>query len=132
MDTLTKDNLTGVNNGALYPNFPLKYLTASSIIGDKVHNEKDEHMGKIKDIMIDITTGKIDYFLIEFGGFLGIGIKYFAIPFDLLRIDADKKIFIFNQTKESLEKAPGFDLEHWPDTNIHFEEAHGYWSFMGQ
>ena len=130
-DDLEKDNLTGINHGDLFSNQPLKYLTASSIIGDKVHNEKDEHMGEIKDIMIDITTGKIDYLVIEFGGFLGIGIKYFAIPFDLLKIDAAKKLFVFNQKREILEKAPGFDMDHWPDTNIHLEDVHGYWSFMG-
>jgi len=103
---LTDDDLTGVNHGALYPNSPLKYLTALSIIGDKVHNEAGEHMGEIKDIMIDVVTGKIDYFIIEFGGFLGIGIKYFAIPFSLLRVDAENKLFIFNQEKKPCGKPP--------------------------
>jgi sporulation protein YlmC with PRC-barrel domain len=131
MNILENDNLTGSNNGSLLPNLPLRYLTASSIIGDKVHNEQDEHMGEIKDIMIDITTGRIEYVVIEFGGFLGIGIKYFAIPFNLLRIDTVRKLFIFDQKKEMLEKAPGFNIDHWPDTNIHLDEIHSYWSFMG-
>jgi sporulation protein YlmC with PRC-barrel domain len=131
MDTLTKDNLTGINHGGLYSNLPLKYLTGSSIIGEKVRNDKDEHLGEIKDIMIDITTGKIEYLVIEFGGFLGIGIKYFAIPFGLFRVDTDKRMFIFNRKKEDLEKAPGFDMTHWPATNIHFDDAYSYWSFMG-
>lgn len=130
MNTITLDNLTGTNHGKLYSNIPLKYLTALSIIGDKVRNDQDEHLGEIKDIMIDITTGKIEYFVIEFGGFLGIGIKYFAIPFALLQVDPDKKTFIFNQKKETLEKAPGFDRDHWPDTNIHLEQVYSYWSFM--
>ncbi|HMH31945.1 MAG TPA: PRC-barrel domain-containing protein [Puia sp.] len=127
---LAKDNLTGANQGGLFSNQPLKYLTASSIIGDKVHNNTGENMGEIKDIMIDITTGKIDYFVIEFGGFLGIGIKYFAIPFGLLLVDPAKKAFVFNQSRSALEKAPGFDIDHWPDTNIHLENVYGYWSFM--
>ncbi|MBL0358896.1 MAG: PRC-barrel domain-containing protein [Chitinophagaceae bacterium] len=129
MDTLTTDNFTGVNADERYPNIPLKYLTASSIIGDKVHDDKDESMGKIEDIMIDLSTGKIDYIVVEFGGFLGIGIKYYAIPFTMLKVDPDKKIFVFDQKKELLEKAPGFDLAHWPDTNFHREET--YWSFNG-
>jgi len=131
MNTLLEDNVRGINHGPLFSNLPLRYLTASSIIGDKVLNEKDEHMGVIRDIMLDVSSGKIDYYVIEFGGFLGIGIKYFAIPFNLLSIDAEKKVFIFNQKKEVLEKAPGFDLEHWPDTNLHFDQVYSYWSFMG-
>ncbi|HEY4155280.1 MAG TPA: PRC-barrel domain-containing protein [Puia sp.] len=130
MSSLEMDNLTGANQGAIFPNLPLKYLTASSVIGDKVRNNANEHLGEIKDIMLDITTGKIDYFVIEFGGFLGIGIKYFAIPFRLIRVDAEKKMFVFNQSKEALEKAPGFDIEHWPDTNLHLDQVYSYWSFF--
>lgn len=128
MDTLQNENLTGVNREGAHPNVPLKFLTASSIMGDKVHNDAGEHVGKIEDIMIDVTTGKIEYVVIAFGGFLTINEKYFAIPFRLLKVDPVKKAFIFNQPKEALEKAPGFDLNHWPETNLHAEE--NYWSFV--
>lgn len=128
MDTVTDENLTGVNKEGTHPNIPLRFLTAKSIIGDKVYNDKNEHMGKIEDIMIDITTGKIEYVVIEFGGFLTIGEKYFAIPFNLLKVDPARKAFLFNQPKEMLEKAPGFDINHWPETNFHAEET--YWDFV--
>ena len=129
MDTLETGNLTGINQEGKHPNSPLKYLTATSIIGDKVHNDKDEYMGAIEDIMIDITNGKIEYVVIKFGGFLTINEKYFAIPFALLTVDPSKKAFILKQSKEKLEEAPGFDMSHWPETNFHKEEA--YWSFTG-
>lgn len=121
------ENLTGVNREGAHPNIPLRYLTASSIIGDKVYNDKNENMGKIEDIMLDITKGTIEYVVIEFGGFLTIGEKYFAIPFSLLKVDPERKAFVFNQSREMLEKAPGFDLNHWPETNFHAEEK--YWNF---
>ena len=128
MDTLQNENLTGINREGSHPNVPLKYLAATSILRDKVHNEKGEYMGKIADIMIDITTGKIEYVVIEFGGFLTIGEKYFAIPFGMLKVDPVNKAFLFSQTREMLEKAPGFDMNHWPETNFHAEET--YWSFV--
>ena len=107
-------------------------LTASAIIGEKVRNHADEHLGEIKDVMLDITTGTIRYFVIEFGGFLGIGEKYFAIPFGLLEYDRRKGIFIMNQKRETLVNAPGFDKEHWPETYNHSEEVDYYWGdFMG-
>ncbi len=128
MDILQNENLSGVNREGKHPNVPLKYLAATSIIGDKVHNSQDEHLGKIADIMVDITSGKIEYVVIEFGGFLTIGEKYFAIPFSLLRVDPTNKAFLLDQTKEKLEKAPGFDMNHWPETNFHAEET--YWTFI--
>jgi sporulation protein YlmC with PRC-barrel domain len=125
-----KDNLTGENQGALLPNQGGRYLTASSLEGDKVVNPAEEHMGEIKEIMLDLESGKIDYYVIEFGGFLGLGVKYFAIPFRLLKLDPGNKRFIFNQSREILEKAPGFDMDHWPDTNLHFDDVHSYWRFI--
>ena len=128
MKTITEENLTGVNTEGKHPNVPLKYLAATSIIGDKVHNDKDEHLGAIEDIMLDVNTGKIEYYVIKFGGFLTIGEKYFAVPFNALKIDPVKKMFIFNESKEVLEKAPGFDMSHWPETNFHAEDK--YWHFL--
>ncbi len=128
MDKLKDDNFTGVNQDELYPNVPLRYLTASSIIGDKVHDQNDEPMGKIEDIMLDITKGSIDYVVVELGGFLSIGVKYFAIPFNMLEVRPGEKMFVFKGNKEMLADAPGFDLNHWPDTNFHREET--YWHFM--
>ncbi len=128
MEKIPQDNFTGKNTDGLYANRPLKYLTASSIIGDKVHDSEDNHMGEIEDIMLNVSTGQIEYYVVEFGGFLGIGVKLFAIPFRLLTVNPEKKIFSFSQKKEMLENAPGFDLEHWPETNFHREEEH--WSFV--
>jgi sporulation protein YlmC with PRC-barrel domain len=112
------------------PNRKGRYLTASSLEGDKIVNPSGEHLGEIKDIMLDLESGTIDYFIIEFGGFLGIGVKYFAIPLRLLILDASNKRFIFNQSRQVLENAPGFDMDHWPDTNLHFDEVYSYWRFI--
>lgn len=90
-------------------------------------------MGKIKDIMLDINEGKIDYVVIEFGGLFGIGDKYFAVPFKALTIDTSRHMFILNQSREVLKNAPGFDKAQWPDTNSHeLQSSSVYWGgFMG-
>ncbi|MEO7308273.1 MAG: PRC-barrel domain-containing protein [Ferruginibacter sp.] len=123
---LNTENLTGVNTEGKSPNRPLKFLTATSIIGDKVFNDQDEHMGTIEEIMLDITRGQVEYVVIKFGGFLTINEKYFAIPFSLLKVDPSRRAFILNQSKEMIEKAPGFDMNQWPETNFHPEEK--YWN----
>jgi sporulation protein YlmC with PRC-barrel domain len=132
VDSFEKDNQSGENHSGLHPNTPVKYLTASSVIGDKIYSHLDEHLGEIKDLMMNIAKGTIDYVIIEFGGFLGIGKKYFAIPFHQMKIDADRHAFILNQTRAALESAPGFDKDHWPDTNFHPSSNETAWGgFMG-
>lgn len=128
MSILEKENLTGVNTEGKHSNIPLRYLTAKSIIGDKVYNSNNEHLGAIEDIMLDINSGSIEYVVIKFGGFLTINEKYFAIPWKLIKIDKNKKSLLLDEPKEKFEKAPGFDMGHWPETNFHAEET--YWSFV--
>ena len=133
LEQLEKDNMTGENHTGKRANTPVKYLTTSTIVGDKVFNHLGEDLGKIKEIMLDISEGKIEYVVIEFGGFLGLGEKYFAVPFKALSIDTNRHAFILNQSRDVLENAPGFDKDHWPETNSHGMSASlTYWGgFMG-
>jgi sporulation protein YlmC with PRC-barrel domain len=94
-----------------------RVLTAHGIIGDDVVNAAGEHMGDIKDLMIDVTKGSIVYAVLDFGGFLGIGSKYFAVPWQSFTVDEDNKRLVLNVSKERLEKSPGFDKDHWPMSN---------------
>ena len=131
---LEKDNMTGENHTGKRANKPVQFLTASSIIGDKIYNHLDEDLGEIKEIMLDIDNGSIEYVVLEYGGFLGMGSKFFAIPFKALSIDTNRHAFVLNQSKEVLEKAPGFDKDHWPETNVHssYSSSDTYWGgFMG-
>jgi len=90
-------------------------LSGSSLKGDKVVNYKGEDLGKIEEIMIDLDRGRVAYAVLSFGGFLGMGDKLFAIPWQAITVDTTKKQLVLNVDKELLEKAPGFDKNNWPD-----------------
>lgn len=129
---LEKENTTGHNQLGANANRPVHLLTASSIMGDKVENKKGESIGKIKDIMLNLHNGKIEYLVIEFGGFLGLGGKLFAVPHSVLKLNIKKENFVLDVNKNSLEGAPGFDPNHWPETNSHYLDVDAYWgSFIG-
>ena len=83
--------------------------------------------------MIDIRSGHIEYVVLELGGFLGLGEKFFAIPFSLLGVNAKNQNFVLHHDKATLLAAPGFDKDHWPETNTHmFDHSSAYWGgFMG-
>jgi len=129
---LDKQNRTGKNFEGPHPNEKGRYLTASSVMKDHVINTSGENLGKIHDIMLDLEGGKIEYVVIEFGGFLGIGEKLFAVPFSALKLDTKHHAFIMDKDRSFLENAPGFNKEHWPETNLHYYEVNSYWgSFVG-
>jgi hypothetical protein len=128
-ETYEADNQTSVNHEGPDANRPVERLTATSVIGDRVENPQGEVLGKIDNLMINLHSGVVEYVVIEFGSFMGIGGKLFAIPFSELQPSPGKKNFILNRSKEYLKEAPGFDKTHWPDTNDHtyFENVKLYY-----
>jgi sporulation protein YlmC with PRC-barrel domain len=90
-------------------------LSSSSITHDKVRNTQNENLGRIEDLMINTETGQIEYAVLSFGGFLGMGDKYFAIPFQAFTVDREEECLILNVDKERLKDAPGFDKDNWPN-----------------
>jgi sporulation protein YlmC with PRC-barrel domain len=94
-------------------------MGTSTLIGDKVVNRQGENLGKVEEFMVDMNTGCIRYGVLSFGGFLGVGDKLFAIPFEALELDTANECFILDVSKERLEKAPGFDKNNWPSMAQH-------------
>ena len=90
-------------------------LSASTIIGDKVINPAGEQLGNIKELMIEAEDGSIVYAVLSFGGFLGLGDKLFAIPWEALTFDTEEHALILDIDKDILKNAPGFDKDHWPE-----------------
>ena len=123
------DNVTGRNHEGPHANAPVRRLTATSIIGDKVENLEGEALGKIDNLMISIQSGEIEYVVLEFGSFLGMGGKLFAVPYKHLYLNAEKECFILNRDKDSFKNMPGFDRNHWPDTNdqTSYQDVDVYW-----
>jgi hypothetical protein len=84
------------------------------IIGTKVVNPQNEDLGKIEDLIVD-SSGRISYAVLSFGGFLGLGDKDFAIPFNAFGFDAANNRAVLNIDKSLLKNAPGFDKDNWPN-----------------
>ena len=93
-----------------------RVLSATTLIGDDVKNAQGENLGKLEEIMLDVNTGKIAYAVLSFGGFLGLGDKLFAIPWQAFSLNAEEHSLVVNVNKSVLEKAPGFDKDKWPKT----------------
>ena len=92
-----------------------RVLSATKLVGNKVVNTAGEQLGTMKELMIDLDDGLIAYAVLSFGGFLGLGDKLFAIPWEALTFNSDDQTFILDVDKEVLEDAPGFDKDNWPD-----------------
>lgn len=106
-------------------------LSSSSIVGTTVQNMGREDLGEIKDLMIDLSGGRIAYAVLSFGGFLGMGDKLFAIPWEAFQVVQEEEVLLLNVAKEKLEQAPGFDKDNWPDmADVTWGESiHAYYGY---
>lgn len=85
---------------------------SSKLIGATVYGPDNKSIGDINDVLI-ANDGKVNAVVIGVGGFLGVGEKNVAIPFDKLQVSrkADsssiEKVTV-SYTKDELKNAPKF------------------------
>jgi hypothetical protein len=109
---LEKENKMAEPRAARYTDIvPAK----KTVIGSKVVNAQNEDLGKIEDLVLDAGAGRIAYAVLSFGGFLGMGDKFFAIPWNALHFNLKENRAVLNLDKKQLENAPGFDKDRWPN-----------------
>jgi sporulation protein YlmC with PRC-barrel domain len=80
---------------------------ASKLIESDVYNDTGDEIGELDDIVLG-ADGKANFAILEVGGFLGIGERLVALPFESLKIDKAGKIVLPGATKAELEKLNEF------------------------
>ena len=86
-------------------------LRTSKLVGSKVYNNANENIGSIEDIILK-PDGSMDEVVLSVGGFLGMGDKYVAVPFNDLKItrDGSSLKIISNGTKDLLKALPAYQF----------------------
>ncbi len=84
-------------------------VLGTDFVGTPVTTKGGQQIGKISNLVFD-ADGRIELAVIGVGGFLGIGEKEVAVPFDALRADRvnNRHVFVIEATKEDLQAAPSF------------------------
>ena len=88
-------------------------IAADTLVGNKVFNRQGEKLGKIEHIMLDVPAGRVAYVVVEAGSYLGVGSKFFAIPWSKLNLATDKECFVLDMNREQLTLEPAFDKSNW-------------------
>ncbi len=123
-----RDNF-GIYKGTNHTGPGPALMGANTLIGNDVYNHQEEDLGDIKEIMLDMRSGKVAYAVLSFGGVLGMGEKLFAVPWNALILDTKNKRFVLNVGLDRLEDAPGFDKDSWPNmaNQAWAKEIHAYY-----
>jgi sporulation protein YlmC with PRC-barrel domain len=84
---------------------------ASKVIGSTVYNENNESIGSVDDIIVPPGTGQ-PVAVLSVGGFLGIGARLVAIPYERLQYNAERERWTLQgATKDSLQALPAYSYD---------------------
>jgi hypothetical protein len=113
-------------------------IAANQVQGTIVYNTALEKLGSVEDVMIDKANGRIAYAVLRFGGFLGIGDKYYPLPWERLSYNTEVGGYVVDIDRDTLEGAPSYTDEataSWDDKawgrDVHaYYGVHPYWDLM--
>lgn len=98
----------------------------------EVFNPDGQQLGKVEDVILDITNQRISFGILSFGGIFGLGEERFAIPWGLLDYSEKEGNFKLNIQKEKLQSAVGFEPNKYPYPAFGpwAGSLYGYWGYL--
>lgn len=91
-----------------------RLIASNKVEGTAVYNLTGEHLGSIYNFMVDKFTGHATYAVVSFGGFLGLGERYFPIPWEQLSYDERLGGYVVDVDKDALDRAPSYAADDAP------------------
>ena len=91
-----------------------RLISSDKVEGTSVYNHAGESVGSVYTVMIDKISGQVEYAVMSFGGFLGIGERYHPLPWKALTYDTKLGGYMVDISREQLERAPSYARDERP------------------
>jgi len=94
-----------------------RLIASNKVEGTAVYNRQGERLGSVYNFMVDKVSGQVEYAVMSFGGFLGIGDSYHPLPWKSLTYDTSQGGYVVDLDRSRLEGAPSYraDEDPWSD-----------------
>jgi sporulation protein YlmC with PRC-barrel domain len=86
-------------------------ILASKVKGTAVYNNAGDKIGTVEDIVLDKQSNQIMFAALGFGGLLGVGEKYYPVPWSMLNYDESRGGYVVPLDKDRIQNAPAYDLK---------------------
>lgn len=83
-----------------------RLIASDKVEGTSVRNPRGDDLGTIERVMIDKRSGRVAYAVMTFGGILGMGESYHAVPWSMLRYNESLDAYELDLTEDQLRNAP--------------------------
>lgn len=105
-----------------------RLIASNKVEGTAVYDRDGNKLGSVYNFMVDKRSGQVEYAVLSFGGFLGIGDDYHPLPWDQLTYDTDQGGYAVSLTREQLEGSPRYRAGEEPAFDRAYgREVYGYY-----
>jgi hypothetical protein len=105
-----------------------RLIASNKVEGTTVYNRQGEKLGSVYNFMVDKRSGKVEYAVMSFGGFLGMGDSYHPLPWNVLTYDTGRGGYVVDLDKQVLQKGPSYKSGQEPRYDRAYgEEVYGYY-----
>jgi len=106
---------TGTATGSVATDETNRLIASDKVEGTAVYNRQGERLGSVYNFMVDKRSGHVEYAVMSFGGFLGIGDSYHPLPWKSLKYDTSMGGYVVDLDKNRLQSAPSYASSETPD-----------------
>jgi sporulation protein YlmC with PRC-barrel domain len=86
-------------------------ILASKVKGTTVYNTSGDKIGVVEDVVLDKQSDRIMFAALGIGGVLGVGEKFYPVPWSVLDYNADQGGYVVPMSKDQIDRAPAYRLE---------------------
>ena len=83
-----------------------RLISSTKVEGTPVFDRDGDRLGTIENFMVDKRSGKVEYAVLSFGGFMGMGERHYPLPWDELTFDERFGGYVVDITERDLDRAP--------------------------
>ncbi|WP_229665572.1 PRC-barrel domain-containing protein [Croceicoccus mobilis] len=103
-------------------------IASDRVEGTNVYRPDGEKIGRIRRFMVGKKTGQVEYAVMSFGGFLGMGEELRRVPWGALDYDLNKGGYIVSAEEDTLQNSPYIRENSEPAWDRAYGmHVYGYW-----
>lgn len=83
-----------------------RLIASTKVEGTPVFNPRGERIGTIENFMVTKRSGRVEYAVLSFGGFMGLGERYYPLDWDELTYDENLGGYVVELSRDEISQRP--------------------------
>lgn len=105
-----------------------RLIASDKVEGTAVYDRNGDRLGRIENFMVGKRSGKVEYAVLSFGGFMGVGERHYPIPWEQLTYNERLGGYLVEIDERDLERAPSHRAGDTPRFEGRYgEDIHSYY-----